>query len=1701
MINPLRLLFVLVFFFGTTLGSIGQGINKNIWIFGDCTPTGRTILNFDPIDNEANVIALDPTAIAGQQTLGTNTIATVIDQASGKLLFYSNGALFINGNHDAVVGSNLDGDETEPQSVAIAVGSFAQDPLVTDNYFIFYHTPGKNLGFQQLEYNQSFGVQKVGGPNNSFRSNVASVIELVDEAKPNVNNNSFLFYYDFAAGNLHALHINGVNPSAWPDVSVPLLPPGIVPVSIRFNEQSNQVAVVSSTGEVAFVKFDRATRSFDPASIILTSLPTPTAQPKAITFDPTGTKSYVTIGNELYQIDLLSGPNPIPVLVPGITGVQELFDVQLAPNGKVYFLYSPIGSTEVKLGEIEIPSLAATDPGFIVNMDPFPSVNFCGKMFPNFSTTVYITPTVDIILPPLPATGEFCADNPIQLVSKITPANLVPVSFQWTVSSAVPTTPTTPPSSGPTNFDVAHLILAATGTATVELVVTFKDHPPVTATSQTVNFSTSPVPDVQLNPNPYEVVCPCQNPKNPKPMDNEGVDLSKWLQVDGNPAPATGFEYFWSAFPEKGWTPNPEAKVCEPGIYYVMVRRLGELCYGLAEVLVEVVDNATGDGLEAGRNGKWFFGDKAGIDFNTFPLFPSNVTKSAPRPLNVPALGNLAPPITIQNKHPQTIQYGVDVFYDVAGNVIFYSDGEKVWDFGHDPIPIDPTGAFPTLGGDKSASQSTLIIPYPNPNQQTARSLFYIFTSEVNAPYRVKFSMLDLAQGSSTAASPGNYLGTVASSNHLLLPEATQQMAGFQEIDKSFVAFKEMGSGRYRVHKIDQDGIHAPIFSESGNFTPFDKIISGALQFSRGGKYLASVYSYLEAGVERSTVEVFEFDKTTGNLSLSLYASFELPGKGHGIEISEDETRLFVSLDDSIREFFIEPQAPPPLGPTGISTSTNPFNTCFSGSSSVLARSLCIKNSSASIGTPNFKYRSLQRGPAPANSVFVAVENQSFVYQINEGSGLLNKSNVTPRLGMTPNSARVLNGLPRYNVPIPKSSGLDTPSLIGLNEMCLTVAPPARPPVTGTAAYALSISGEDLDQHTFRFEREFEGKVTVPTGIIPFQSPINPTDWTITFTQPGIYSIFVTVQRCGYTFDELVKKVDIYAPPFILPDTINFCDDGSPLEIKALNDAFYTMADFEIEWRRADPITLIPFGPVISTDNKLVLTNPAGIGQYVVTAKHKFRTDPCPSSTSVFIGPPRGLDLGIVNSTICFDGTLIAFPYLPPSPPSVSSGDIGTFRIFKTGVIRKLVYEASNSSILTLPVKNKLPAGDYELEFEVLDALALSSSGPNAPKCLLSFMKPFTILPEPRIDFVVTNATDCSTATGEILLRNVDPSFNITINGLPLGSLSPTPIANLAAREVKITGLSAGSYLVVVENSGCDFSTNILVRVATQKVKIPEFSFEVEPIRCNSPLTKGQLTINFPAGFSGKYQIVNPFSTPSTVISGNVLPVSKKTVEYLDAGTYKLDFFDANNCFLTSFTFEVIDEIGKTISLTQYFCPLVTPNPTIELPSFLNLADPNITGVTWKDSTGLILTPPTGTVFRAPSRGTYSLEVDYGGCVMKFEINLLEQCSIQYTLPNTLRLSTSPKGRSGTNFQDNVLTLVTSNFVKNVNALVYNRWGQLIHVTEYNSQTAEASFNEVIWDGKVNGQFVPIGTYVVVLFLTDLDDKVEKFTNSVLVLS
>ncbi|EIM74554.1 hypothetical protein A3SI_15588 [Nitritalea halalkaliphila LW7] len=356
------------------------------------------------------------------------------------------------------------------------------------------------------------------------------------------------------------------------------------------------------------------------------------------------------------------------------------------------------------------------------------------------------------------------------MVTKILPLGLQATAFEWTYTDAE--------GNSETIEDVEHLVVPG-GVNSVSVTVTFADGTEVTESVSLTFGNAGPEVELQLDP---DIVCPCTDPSNP--ATGGGTNLADGMQINGS-APGPGFEYFWSAFPERGWTNSPDAFVCEPGTYYVLVREAGGMgqCYGIAEVTLRVVDNSDGGVLPTGRNGRWFFGDGAGIDFNDYPLFPT--VPGSPRPLDAPELDDVFPAQITQRIFPNNLPDAVDVFYDISGNVIFYTDGETVWDFTHTPLLLDPTVLDPmglgtgagatTLGGDARARQGVIIVPYPDPALQETNTLFYLFTPTVNAPNQVLFHIVDLRRGG-PFASPA-VAGNVISANNLLFQPGTQQSA------------------------------------------------------------------------------------------------------------------------------------------------------------------------------------------------------------------------------------------------------------------------------------------------------------------------------------------------------------------------------------------------------------------------------------------------------------------------------------------------------------------------------------------------------------------------------------------------------------------------------------------------------------------------------------------------------------------------------------------------------------------------------------------------------------------------------------------------------------------------------------------------------------------------------------------------------------
>ena len=118
----------------------------------------------------------------------------------------------------------------------------------------------------------------------------------------------------------------------------------------------------------------------------------------------------------------------------------------------------------------------------------------------------------------------------------------------------------------------------------------------------------------------------------------------------------------------------------------------------------------------------WYFGDRAGLDFNT------------------------SPPTVLTDGQLDT-QEGVATISDNNGALLFYTDGVTVWDQTHQIMP----GANGVLNGHFSSTQSSIIIPNIGNNH-----LYYIFTTdELGGSDGLAYTTIDMSlPGNGSAGTP-----------------------------------------------------------------------------------------------------------------------------------------------------------------------------------------------------------------------------------------------------------------------------------------------------------------------------------------------------------------------------------------------------------------------------------------------------------------------------------------------------------------------------------------------------------------------------------------------------------------------------------------------------------------------------------------------------------------------------------------------------------------------------------------------------------------------------------------------------------------------------------------------------------------------------------------------------------------------------------
>jgi gliding motility-associated-like protein len=228
---------------------------------------------------------------------------------------------------------------------------------------------------------------------------------------------------------------------------------------------------------------------------------------------------------------------------------------------------------------------------------------------------------------------------------------------------------------------------------------------------------------------------------------------------------------------------------------------------------------------------------------------------------------------------------GASSISDESGNLLFYSDGNLVWNRMHRKMPNgEGIGGLCTYFGNySSSSQSSLIVPHPG-----NANLYYIFTTdcaEDEFSWGLRYSIVDM--------SLENGLGDVTVKDQPLVSPSSEKIAAVYHANGSdvWVVTHGIANNNFYAYLVSASGINTnPVISSTGQVHAGGR---GYLKFSPDGKRLASV-SFVSGYDDGEYPELFTFDESTGKIQ----SQFTLPGvirSQYSLSFSPDGTKLYTS--------------------------------------------------------------------------------------------------------------------------------------------------------------------------------------------------------------------------------------------------------------------------------------------------------------------------------------------------------------------------------------------------------------------------------------------------------------------------------------------------------------------------------------------------------------------------------------------------------------------------------------------------------------------------------------------------------------------------------------------------------------------------------------------------------------------------------------
>lgn len=253
-----------------------------------------------------------------------------------------------------------------------------------------------------------------------------------------------------------------------------------------------------------------------------------------------------------------------------------------------------------------------------------------------------------------------------------------------------------------------------------------------------------------------------------------------------------------------------------------------------------------------GQAGIWYFGERAGLDFN------------------------VTPSVALTDGSLDTDE-GCSTVCTPQGDLLFYTDGVTVYNKNHG-VMANGTG----LDGHASATQSSIIVQQPGSSVN-----YYIFTVDAhqnNLRNGLKYSIVDLSQNGG--------LGAVVSKNIVLYAnEVCEKITAVKHANGAdyWIIVHRWDSRDFHAYLLTSSGLSAPVISTIGVRHNTDRTSSiGYMKTSPNGSKLAV------AIFTQDRIELFDFNNSTGAITnpiqLNNYSQV------YGLEFSPSGQFLYVSL-------------------------------------------------------------------------------------------------------------------------------------------------------------------------------------------------------------------------------------------------------------------------------------------------------------------------------------------------------------------------------------------------------------------------------------------------------------------------------------------------------------------------------------------------------------------------------------------------------------------------------------------------------------------------------------------------------------------------------------------------------------------------------------------------------------------------------------